>query len=65
VKARVVKISKSMIAQVGKGFIVLVNGRILEKCKVLLEDSRYLIVQFSPSTPPRPPTESNPMLPSW
>ena len=47
VKARVVKIRKSMIAQIGSGFIVLVTGQILESCRVLVDDSNYLIVQFS------------------
>ncbi len=46
VKARVVRIRKSMIAQIGTGFIVLVTGQILESCRVLVDDLNYLIVQF-------------------
>ncbi len=49
VKARVVRIPKSMIARVGAGFIVLVTGKILQSCIVLADDSRYLIVQWHPS----------------
>ncbi len=45
-KARVVRIPKSKIAQIGTGFIVLVNGQLLESCRVLVDDSSYLIVQF-------------------
>ncbi len=45
-KARVLKVPKSMIARIGRDCIVLVNGRLLEGCKILTEDSSYLFVQF-------------------
>jgi hypothetical protein len=54
-----------MIAQVSKGVIVLVNGQILEKCKVLLDDSRYLIVQLSPPARSGPAADKNPVFPGW
>ncbi|HYK89338.1 MAG TPA: hypothetical protein VE398_11240 [Acidobacteriota bacterium] len=46
-KARVVRIPKSVIARIGKGFIVLVSGQVVERCRVLADDSSYLIVQLS------------------
>ena len=45
-KPRVVRIQKSLVAKVGRDCIILINGRLLEGCKVLVEDSSFLIVQL-------------------